>query len=196
MEVTFCLVTRGNVDITEILDSIPKGWDRVVYDNSMEIHDLKVAGRYEAIQRAMTDVVYVQDDDCVLPPESLKALAAAYEPGMLTANMPEPFQAHYSDSSLVGFGAIFDRSLPFDVFERYGPFDNFHRVCDVFFTTLVARTKWVDVPYRNLPWATADDRMYRQSDHVGERWAALLRARGLRDGSDEGLSYIDFRGNV
>jgi hypothetical protein len=180
MEVTACIVTRGNVDLTEILDSIPKGWDRVVYDNSMEQHDAKVFGRYEAIDRAMTEVVYVQDDDCVLPPESFTELARAYEPGVLTANMPEAFRAHYTDSCLIGFGAIFDRLLPhraWSPLDDYPP--NFERVCDVYFTTL-AKQKWVDLPYRNLPWAWGKDRMFRQAEHVGERMAALAHARSLR----------------
>lgn len=180
MEVTACIVTRGNVDLTEILDSIPRGWDRVVYDNSMEPVDMGVAGRFEAIDRAMTGVVYVQDDDCVLPSESFKALARSYEPGVLTANMPEAFRSHYTDSCLLGFGAIFDRGLPNLAWDKWDDYpDNYKRVCDVYFTTLVPQ-QWVDVPYRNLPWATADDRMYRQPEHVGERMAALIHARRLR----------------
>jgi hypothetical protein len=182
MEMTFCLVTRGNVDITEILDSIPKGWDRVVYDNSMEQHDAKVFGRYLAVQRAMTDVVFVQDDDCILPPWSFSRLVAEHRPGTITANMPEPFRAHYTDSCLLGFGAIFDRTLPEEIFTKaFGgdPPAGYLRTCDVYFTTL-APQHWVDVPYENLPWATADDRMYRQDEHVGERMAALAHARQLK----------------
>jgi hypothetical protein len=180
MEVTACLVTRGNVSIERWLESIPKGWDRVVYDNSTEAVDLKVAGRYEAIKHAMTDVVFVQDDDCILPPWSFSRLVAEHRPGTITANMPEPFRAHYTDSCLVGFGAIFDRSLPLEIFSRFDiPPPNFERTCDVYFTTL-APQHWIDVPYENLPWATADDRMYRQDEHVGERMAALAHARQLK----------------
>ena len=179
MEVTACLVTRGNVSIERWLESIPKGWDRVVYDNSME-PDLKVKGRYAAIARAMTDVVMVQDDDCILPPESFKALAAAYTPGALVANMPAPFRAHYSDSCLIGFGAIFDQDLPDLSFSKL-PMEpaDFERTCDVYFTALADRRLWVDLPYENLPWAEGADRMYRQADHVGSRAKALIRARAL-----------------
>lgn len=183
MEVTACLVTRGNVSIERWLDSVPKGWDRVVYDNSMEARDAKVFGRYLAIQRAMTDVVFVQDDDCILPPESFKALADNYEPGVLVANMPMPFRAHYSDSCLVGFGAIFDQWMPErilgDAFGDDTP-PNLLNVCDVYFTALAPHTEWLDLPYENLPWATGEDRMYRQTDHVGSRAKALEHARSLR----------------
>ena len=189
MEVTACLVTRGDVSIERWLESIPKGWDRVVYDNSMEAGDLKVYGRYEAIERAMTDVVFVQDDDCILPPESFKALTAAYTPGVLTANMPAPFREHYTDSCLIGFGAIFDKDLPFRAFNRITNAavrslpdfaEQFGRTCDVYFTALTPDQTWLDVPYENLPWATADTRMYRQPSHVGERAKALEHARRLR----------------
>ena len=40
---------------------------------------------------------------------------------------------------------------------------------------------WVDVPYVNMPWATADDRMYRQPGHTGERARMLELARKVRD---------------
>lgn len=182
MNVTACIPTRGNVDMTEILASLPKHWSVDIYDNSQETFDLQVLGRYISINRVRNEVVYTQDDDCILSPESFKMLEEAYEPGILVANMPDPFRAHYTDSCLVGFGAIFDRYLPQHAFDRLpeNGLAEFQRTCDVYFTTLTSQ-KWVDVPYTNLPWATGDDRMYRQLDHYGSRTAALMQARALRD---------------
>ena len=180
MEVTACLVTRGDVDLTEILDSFPPEWGVVVWDNSKET-DLAVEGRYAAINRALTDVVYTQDDDCVLERDSLLALAEHYQTGVLTANMPAEFRPHYRDSCLIGFGAIFDQDLPDLSFGRLTERPSmFERTCDVYFTALAEHLQLVDVPKRNLPWATADDRMYRELDHYGSRTAALLHARALR----------------
>jgi hypothetical protein len=181
MEVTACLVTRGDVDISAILDSWPKSWQTVVWDNSVD-RDAKVYGRYEAIDQAQTDVVFVQDDDCVLAPESFRELVANYKPGVITANMPEPFRAHYSDSCLVGFGAIFDRNLPWQSFSKMDVHDYPHQfefTCDVYFTAL-SEQLWLDLPYENLPWATAESRMYRQRDHLPMRAAALMEARQWR----------------
>jgi hypothetical protein len=182
MNVTACLVTRGDHDITEIVESWPAHWEQVIWDNSQE-RDMKVYGRYEAIDRAQTDVVFVQDDDCVLPSWSFTQLVAAYKPGVLVANMPEPFRAHYTDSCLLGFGAIFDKRLPWQSFSRLKVNDypqDFEYECDVYFTALAPKMEWVDVQYENLPWATGDDRMYRRKDHIPNRARALELARQSR----------------
>lgn len=173
--VSAVLVTRGNEDMTEILDSIDDAGirDVVVWNNALE-EDLAVYGRYHAIGQARHDVIYVQDDDCVLTVGGIETLIAAYEPGVLVANMPPPFRHEfYADHCLVGFGAVFDRDLPEIAFIRWSPRgaptgSEFYRTCDIVFSMLTPR-KLVDVPYRNLPWATGDDRMYRQPEHVGER---------------------------
>lgn len=158
--------------------------------------DLRVYGRYAAMRCVPGGAVaYVQDDDATLPHASLAAIVAAYQPGVLVANMPAPFRAHYTDSCLIGFGAIFDANLPALAFDRFLPVvtaaaENepeergfaaaFLRCCDVVFTALTPAT-WVDVPYSNLPYATGEDRMYRQPEHVGERARVLRLARGVRD---------------
>lgn len=161
--------------------------------------DLAVYGRYAAAERATSKVVFVQDDDCVLPPESIAALLAAYQPGHVVCNMPSEFRhSFYRDHALVGFGAVFDRDLPKKAFDRFaamvprlglsnygwslpgGEGGRFNRCCDVVFTTLTPRIL-VDVPYRNLPWATDPDRMYRQPDHVGDRVEILDLAKKVRD---------------
>ena len=178
--VTACIPTRGDVDLSEILASLPPEWEVIVWDNSKDT-DLAVEGRYAAIARAHTDVVYTQDDDCVLEPDSFRALERAYEPGVLTANMPAEFRPHYPDSCLIGFGAIFDQDLPdhsFGFLHERPPM--FEKTCDVYFTALARERKLVDVPKRNLEWATGADRMYREPGHYGSRTMALENARALR----------------
>lgn len=180
--VTACIPTRGNVDMEPILRSLPEHWHVIVWDNSEHELDLAVYARYVAIEQAPTAVVYTQDDDCVLAPDSLDMLERRYQEGVLTTNMPVPFRQHYSDSCLVGFGAIFDRWLPGNAFGKLGaqPPDHFGLTCDVYFTALTESFQLLDLPYENLPWATGPDRMYRQSNHVGIRADALEHARSLR----------------
>ena len=180
---TACIVTRGDVDLDPVLNSLPPTWPVDIYDNSSEDADLAVLGRYISINRVRSDVVYVQDDDCVLAPEAFVQLVREYEPGVLVANMPERFRPHYSDSCLIGFGALFDRWLPERAFDKVpggAETVNFNRTADVYFTTLTERRKFLDLPFKHLPWATDESRMYRQKDHVGERFAALAHARSLR----------------
>jgi len=167
--------------MTEILRSLPDEWDTFIWDNSVEHADLQVYGRYAAIKEAKTNVVYVQDDDCVLPRESFLRLQEAYVPGALVTNMPGPFREHYNDSCLLGFGAIFDQELPFLAFSKLGETpEHFERECDVYFTALVGYQTWLDLPYEDLPWAYGPDRLYRQPEHVAIRAKALEHARSLR----------------
>lgn len=117
----------------------------------------------------------------------------------IVCNMPQEFRHDgYVDHALVGFGAAFHRDLPERAFARLGntrgslrigPIDTglpmpltqeerewFHRTCDIPFTYFSPRVI-VDVPRTNLEHAYADDRMYRQPEHVGERQRMLDQCR-------------------
>ncbi len=178
MRVAACLVTRGDVPLDDITESIPDHWEVVVWDNSKR-DDLAVYGRYAAFELTDAEFIYVQDDDCVLEPEAFEKLELLAVHNTLVANMPERFRQYYPDSCLVGFGAIFERDLPFRAFDRFDDVPrNFGRTCDVYFTTLTKRLI-LDLPYRDQPWASAPNRMWKQSTHLGERTQALAQARRL-----------------
>lgn len=153
------------------------------------VEDLSVMSRYAAIERTDADVIYVQDDDVVVS-DPREILAQWLVPARLrhdhvVCNMPQEFRHDfYSDNALVGFGAVFFRDTPKVVFQRWarevvshdfiqdmvGPEKQgfFRRTCDIVFTGLSPRFL-VDVPKRNLSWAEAGDRMYRQPGYVDER---------------------------
>ncbi len=178
MKVSACLVTRGNVPMQPIMSSLAGIADEIdVWDNSFEQNE-GVFGRYLSIERASHEVVFVQDDDCLLPSESIRAILSAYEPGRIVANMPDEFRKNYTDSCLIGFGAVFDRDLPEKAFARFGA--GGRKRPDVVFTTLTPFTL-VDVPFEHLPYAFADDRMYRQRGHAAQRHRTLAKARRVRD---------------
>ena len=203
MNISAVLVTRGDVDLTGILASLPFD-DVVVWDNSQR-EDLATYGRYAGIAEAKHDLIYVQDDDVILEPISFEALVAvatgkgvppdAPLPTMLpllsqpdiTANMPARFRPHYPDSGLVGFGAIFPRDLPARTFDRWHAFypegDEalFRRRCDRVFTLLTPPLTLLDLPYEELPWAHAANRSWKQRGHVRERDRVLEMARVVRD---------------
>ena len=184
-EVSAVIVTRGDVDLEPIIATIPLAWDLVVWDNSKR-DDLGVYGRYAALEECEHDVVYVQDDDCVTDPVEI---ASAYEPGRIVSNMPHAFRRFYPhrDSCLLGFGAVFDRDLPVPAFKQFWgapiwnpvSYGDFCRTCDVVFAALVPHTR-IDVPYENLPHATAPERMYQQPGHSAERRQMLKYARQVR----------------
>ena len=182
-----CLVTRGDHDLAEIHAEL---WpmETVVYDNSTE-PDVAVWGRYRAAEQAkQAELVYVQDDDCVLGFDAIRELVDAWQPGHLVANQPAAFRHDFYDGHcLVGFGAVFERKLARDAFRRFWKGRDartvdwgwFSRTCDIAFTGLVPRIL-ADVPYRNLPWATDETRMYRQPEHVGERKRMLELVKAIR----------------
>jgi hypothetical protein len=177
------LVTRGNVDVSVIINELP--FDDVVVWNNMQREDLGVYGRYAAIEEARHPIIYVQDDDCALPPVSITELHDRYKPGFLTANMPQRFRKFYPDLALVGFGAIFDRDLPGQAFARFAQawpdYDPglMRRRADVIFAALTPH-RFVDVTYANLKYATAGNRSYRQPGHTEERQRVLRDARSVR----------------
>ncbi len=196
MKITGVLVTRGNVDVDAVLASWPADWQRVIWNNSVD-ENLGVYGRYAALDFAVHDVVFCQDDDCLLAPETFAALEAAYEPGRLVANMPAQYAKRYPDSALVGFthylpfedksfGALFDRRLPDQAFARYRtayPGDDLERP-DVIFSALTPRTI-IAAAFEHLPWATNGDRAFRQDGHTDARQAVLGRCRGIREEDDD-----------
>lgn len=88
MNVSACLVTRGDVDMQPVLGSLPAEWEIIMWDNDEEfreptcyrilphhrdeidetwpVQDLSVYGRYAAIEYASHDLIYVQDDDVIV----------------------------------------------------------------------------------------------------------------------------------
>lgn len=154
MKVSACLVTRGNVDMGPILDSIPFD-DVIVWNNALQ-KDFGLYGRYEAITEAKHDVIVTQDDDLIVTcwPELLEA----YRPGILVCNYPEPW-----DIPWVARGAIFDRDLPRKAFETYLESHRFdhdftHYLCDGIFG-LLTPTHVVDYGSEDLPYCNDGGRI-------------------------------------
>lgn len=194
-DVTAVIVTRGDVDLTMIAQSMPKDIARlVIWDNSREVVNLGVYGRYAALERAETNVCFVQDDDCLI---NVSAIIEAYEPGRIVANMPQSRWNDYPDSALLGWGSVFDKDLPPSAFHCFGSrasllneidwrgaINVFRRTCDVIFSALTPRTV-IDVGFAHLVWAETPDRMHKQSGHKQERDEILAECRKIRTWPDD-----------
>lgn len=194
-QVSAVLVTIGDVDLTPICESFPPEYEVVVWDNSSRPVDYKVFGRYMGIHEATRPVIFFQDDDCLLSPEQHQVMLDAYEPGVVTGNMiyDDPVWARrYHDTTLLGWGAIFDRDLPFDAFaryERYYPTDWAFMIspggAEVVFPML-SRTKTV---IAGATWLGElghevfgrPNRMSNQPKFLETRLKWLARAREVRD---------------
>jgi hypothetical protein len=184
--VSAVLVTRGNVDLSPVVESVRHAGidDLVVWDNSSRLFDCSVAGRYAGIAEVRNPAVYVQDDDAIV---DIPALLGAYHPGERLCSHD---RREYTDSALIGWGALFPSRDPFAAFKRW--FDHggqrdrtFYRCADVIFTTLLP-FRVVDVGHTDLPWATAVNRMYTgDPDHWQIRSEVLVRCREIRDKATE-----------
>ncbi len=190
-DVTAVLVTRGDLSfdlLQPIYDSIYAAGIPAIYVwNNRAVEDVKVYGRYAALDEVHTGVVYVQDDDCVIEPSAIRTLLGRYEPDVINANMPISRWADYPDSALVGWGAVFDRDLPGKAFARWRRFHGytiedpvFQRDCDMVFTGLTPCRK-VDLGFRHLPWAETDGRLFKEPNHQHARNALMTLVREVRD---------------
>lgn len=109
VKVSAIIVTRGDVDLRPVLDSLPKEWERVVWNNgkpeiswsrtmgdgrisgsSTAASDLSVYGRYAAIEYASHDLIYVQDDDVIVsdPEAIVDAWREEYNRGFCSEGPP------------------------------------------------------------------------------------------------------------
>lgn len=154
MSVSAVLVTRGNVDMQPIVESLPFD-DIVVWDNSRR-DDLGIYGRYAAIAEAKHGLIYTQDDDLLVP--AAAELVDRYSPGVLTVNMPERYDIPWPSR-----GSVFHRDLPETAFARYRerfPVDRWftHQACDGIFC-LTVPTRRVDLGHVNLRHAFDDGRV-------------------------------------
>lgn len=159
-DVSGVLVTRGDHDVRRILDSWPFE-DIQLWDNSY-MEDLSVYGRYAAMAKAENDLIFVQDDDCLVP---VQDLLDRYE-GTMLLNIPP------GEKPLVGWGAVMERDQAFAALDRYRAFypadGIFFRCADVIVTAL---NQWemVDLGHDDLPWADGPDRMFRTEGFYAER---------------------------
>ncbi len=184
-DVTAIIVTRGDIDLEPVVYSLifPH---LIVWDNGTA-EDFGAYGRYMAIAQAQTDVIYFQDDDCIVPADDQQRLVDTYEPGMLAALMPRE-RVDYHDTVLIGWGAIFDRHLPSAAFERWtsaghptGTRDFRVVGCDFVFPMLTRRWKRLDGYHRDLPHAHAPNRTWASyPDYANLKAKFLNDARAIR----------------
>ena len=190
-EVTAVLVTRGNVDLTPILDSLIFD-DVVIWDNSCEPTDEMTYGRALAIGRGKHAVIYSQDDDIIHSPDNQRRLLAEYQPGVLTGCMWAEWSAGakeqgipdgYDDLVFAGSGSIYDHDIPAIAVNRYlahYPFDAFFRLWADTIVGILAPNRQIDMRFDALPEAEADYRMCNLQNGIALKREAIRRARMVR----------------
>lgn len=180
-KVTACLVTRGDVDMGPILDTLPYG-HVVIWDNSRRL-DYKTFGRYKAMHDAPTPVVYFQDDDTLFRHHD--ELMAAYEPDVLTAVYGHGnAEAGYGDVPLVCGGAIVDRMVCVTAWlnyvEHFEMDNDFWYDCDFALGPLMP-FKHVHLPFEIRDIAYNGNRLADQPWQRETKLRITNRARWIRD---------------
>lgn len=170
------IVTRGDTDLTPILDSLPTFPEVVVWNNQKRLQNARVLGRYLAITETSRPYIYTQDDDAICPAADL---VTVYQGDGLLVNVPP------GEHPFVGWGAIFPRNLPqaaiADYVAAYGVSDDVYRWPDVIVAHLSGSTS-IDLGHQDLPWATSPDRMYQQPDHYQTQSAVRERCARIGGG--------------
>lgn len=96
--------------------------------------------RYDATEIAKNDIIYTQDDDCIV--NNIQEIIDNYEPNTIVANSKIERINYYQRKCdgkicLVGYGAIFDRKLcdnMVEYFQRFGTDELSLREADRIFT--------------------------------------------------------------
>lgn len=142
-----------------------------------EIDDIEVIvgatpyNRYRTAAAARHDVIFTQDDDCLT---DIRPVLDAYQPGRITNAMTEShLKAYPGRQTLMGFGALFDKSM-LSVFDGWEIDDLFLRESDRVFATMHPHFS-VFPSIHILPWAFADNRLYRQPEHGPAHMAMMAR---------------------
>lgn len=203
-DVTACLLTRGNVPMDAIRNTLTYR-HVLVYDNSRRMN-LRTFGRYfAACADAPTDYIYFQDDDVIFREHWALVKAFNETPDVMVA-----VDAHggnyggYEDLAWTCSGAIVSKKLVADAWEEWCDAtpdrDHFLRASEIEPTDDPTGDPWEEFLYQadavfgilcphrqvELPWERlyADD----QTRMCGQAWQEPLKrqyvevARGIRDG--------------
>lgn len=110
--ISACLLTKG--DREEELDRVITYLDALnLFDEILIKRDAgeRLYGRYVCVDEARNDIVYVQDDDCIVT--NVRDIIEAYKKGVVVCGMTAERWPFYENSKtkLVGWGAVFDKNL-------------------------------------------------------------------------------------
>jgi hypothetical protein len=167
----------------------------VVWDNSKR-ENAGLFGRYLGLLEVKTRYAYFQDDDCIV--RNHDDLLAAHEPGIVVGNFKrdKARERFYEDTTLVGWGSIFDKDLPLRAWYRYA---QHYALNAEFFNTLRHEFTWpvltpnrkvlVDIkPGGDVEWLNEGGEVFARPNRMSQQDGfydviddALARARMVRD---------------
>jgi hypothetical protein len=175
-KVSAIIITREPVLNELVLERLDIGF----FDEILIVADCpSVYKRYEAAKQASNDVLYFQDDDCLV---NFQVLFSKYN-GQITNTMTKPFIEKYKDSgvTLIGWGSFVPKSM-LSVFDKYiakyGDNDpHLLREADRIFTYLNQPHNTIIQPHEDL--FQTPDRMGYQGNHYTSMAEAIEKCKAL-----------------
>lgn len=131
----------------------------------VEVNCPSIYRRYELSSTAKNDLVYVQDDDCLI---GVKELFEYYNGQLTNAINPHHLEAYKGTGiTLVGFGTFFPKSMVnfTKYLDKYEVDDLFLSQTDRIFTYLNQPHNSIVLPIHHLPRATEYGRMSTTPGH-------------------------------
>ena len=184
MKVTAVLITwKRQQNIPKIVENILQYQfiDEILIRDNSKGDNLKTWARYELAKQAKNDIIYTQDDDCVIP---IDKIFNKFDGNVITyGGTPESVNNSYHKRlCLMGWGSFFKKEWlnVFDKYEsKYGRDYLFYREADRIFTTLQPTLhKPVIVEIEHLD-AIGGVAMSAEQEHVSTRNEAVNRCLNL-----------------
>lgn len=174
MKISACLITRLPEYPKIILERLTLGFfdEILICTESPSVYQ-----RYLLAKQAKNDIIYVQDDDCLV---NYQVLFSKYD-GRITNTMTLPFQKQYEPlkCTLVGWGAFLNKShlWAFDKYiGRYGEDEHLLREADRIVTFLNYPCNTIIMPHEDL--FQNEERMSSPNNsehHFASRNEALMK---------------------
>jgi hypothetical protein len=177
--ISLCLITKDPVYPLEILQDIQKyPWGEIL----ILTHSDSPYRKHELFAKAKNEVIAYQDDDAIVPWGDIMALS---RPNIINVAMKEShFEAYKGNRATMGlgWGAIFPKSI-LQSLDKYvsihGVDDVFKRETERILTYLNFPQNRLLLPIIDLPSAYAEDRLWRQPQHVPYKQIAEERCSKL-----------------
>jgi hypothetical protein len=203
--VSLCIVTRGDVPLAPVLEHVPSDWQVVRWDNR-ERRDMKVYGRFCAVDEAEHETIAFVDDDVAFEHwdellRQYQLLKATGNEVMVCNDAHGDNPAGLEDVALTAVGSIVSKTLIAETWQRWSevflpgerrllplaPDGNpgILYACDFVFGILVPHVN-IRLPYTNLYANTPGDRLANYSWFQAMKYVYTEMARSIRDGSFRG----------
>lgn len=110
-QISACLVSREPID-PRILKSLEGFGEILIGDGKFGPY-----ARYdEAVAKAKFDIIYTQDDDCLV---NIDALLELWNGSFVANVMPDRLEPCFNHNTLIGWGALFKKELALTALDRY-----------------------------------------------------------------------------